>query len=169
MAIGGREHSEAYIVFDSFSLATLRRVADPVTTAAKIRQEKISVAPLPTSEHWEISPYLKAGVHPVSIPYDWSRFDETLVLAEHANLSADNKVARAIFAFAWKKRRVEVFPQDWFNTGDYDFGYQWITRVGRREDGTIVGDGIRLGSFELDESNRRVKTWLTQDPFYGIQ
>ena len=65
-------------------------------------------------------------------------------------------------------RQVEVFPQDWFNDGSYDFGYQWITRVNRRVDGSIAGDGIRLGTFELDATNRMIKRWLTSDPFYRI-
>jgi hypothetical protein len=78
-------------------------------------------------------------------------------------------MSRAIFAFDWLHHRVEVLPQDWFNQGNYDFGYQWIIRVARRTDGTIVGDGIRLGSFELDETNRRVKNWVTRDPFYRLK
>jgi hypothetical protein len=94
-----------------------------------MRQKKINVSQLPKSEHWETSPYMKAGVHPVTIPYDWSPYGETLVLADHEDFDLNNKMAVAIFAFSWAKSQVEVFPQDWFNTGDYDFGYQWITRV----------------------------------------
>src|ERR1044071_5887092 len=96
---------------------------------AQMRQKKINVSQLPKSEHWETSPYMKAGVHPVTIPYDWSPYGETLVLADHEDFDLNNKMAVAIFAFSWAKSQVEVFPQDWFNTGDYDFGYQWITRV----------------------------------------
>jgi hypothetical protein len=163
------EKAARRIVFDSFPLSSLRQLSDPLATAAKMREEKLSVAPLPISQHWELSPYLEAGLHPVSIPYDWSRFGETLVLADHADVSDHNKMARAIFAFAWGRRQVEVFPQDWYNTGDYDFGYQWITRVDRRSDGSIVGSGVRLGNFELDETNRQVKNWLSQDLFHGFQ
>lgn len=64
--------------------------------------------------------------------------------------------------------RFEVFPQDWFNEGNFDVGYQWVTRLVRdRATGVIVGDGIRLGAFALDESNRRIARWYVQDPFYG--
>ena len=91
------------------------------------------------------------------------------MLADYAGPSGADKMARAIFAFDWLKSQVEVIPQDWFNTGNYDFGYQWISRVARCSDGSIVGDGIRLGRFELDETNRRIKKWLIQDPFYMIQ
>ena len=163
------EKTERRIIFDCFALSALQRVADPLATAGEIREKKLGIAPLPTSQHWEFSPRLEAGAHSLSVPHDWSRFEETLVLADCADTNGYDKMARAIFVFGWSKRQVEVFPQDWFNTGDYDFGYQWITRVARRSDGTIVGDGIRLGRFELDETNRRVKKWLNQDPFYMIQ
>jgi hypothetical protein len=133
-----------------------------------MRERKLGVAPLPRSEHWELSPQLEAGVHPLSLPHDWSRFEETLALADHDDANGFHRMARAVFAFDWTKRQVEVFPQDWFNTGDYDFDYQWITRVARCADGRIIGDGIRLGSFELDNTNRRIRKWLAQDPFYMI-
>jgi hypothetical protein len=163
------EKATSRVIFDSFSLAGLRPVTDPLAFAAQMRKEKMSISPLPKSEHWEISPYMKAGKHHISIPYDWSRFNETLVLADHEDFTVHHKMARAIFTFSWAQRQVEVFPQEWFNTGDYDFGYQWIAHVVRRKDGAIIGEGIRLGSFELDESNRRVKKWLAQDPFLATR
>lgn len=163
------EKAARHIVFDCFRLSSLKHIPEPLTTAGEIRERKLGIAPLPTSEHWEFSPHLQGGVHPLSVPHDWSRFEETLVLADFGDSNYYDKMARAIFAFDWISKQVEVFPQDWFNTGNYDFGYQWITRAARRSDGSIVGDGIRLGSFELDETNRRIKAWLTKDPFYMIQ
>lgn len=63
--------------------------------------------------------------------------------------------------------RVEVIPQDWFNQGDFDFGYQWVTRVVREpKTGSIVGEGMRMGVFQLDESGRQVSRWLIEDRFY---
>jgi len=162
------EKSARRIVFDNFSLSSLRPLSDPLVTAANMREEKVGLASLPVSQHWELSPYLVAGGHSISIPFDWSRFEETLVLADHADTGNPDKMARAIFAFNWTERKVEVFPQDWFNNGKYDFGYQWITRVERRSDGSITGQGIRLGRFELDETNRRVKKWVIEDRFYGF-
>jgi hypothetical protein len=51
-----------------------------------------------------------------------------------------------------------VPPQDWFNSGDFDFGYQWITKVVRDSNsGKIVGTGIRLKNFILDESGRQIE------------
>lgn len=163
------EKSARRIVFDCFKLSTLQPVSDPRAIATETRRGKLGVAPLKDSERWEVSPYLTDGTHPISVPHDWSCFEETLLLADHADVNGYDKMARAIFAFNWINRRVEVFPQDWFNTGNYDFGYQWIARVARRSDGSIIGEGIRLGHFELDETNRKVKKWFNSDPFYMIQ
>jgi hypothetical protein len=50
-----------------------------------------------------------------------------------------------------------LYPQDWFNAADLDFGYQWVTRVARNpRTGRIHGEGIRIAPFELDESLRRL-------------
>ena len=60
-----------------------------------------------------------------------------------------------------------LLPQKWFNEGNYDFGYQWITRVERnKKTGRIVGEGIRLGNFELDSTSTQIGRWLEQDVFY---
>lgn len=60
-----------------------------------------------------------------------------------------------------------VAPQDWFNQGPYDFGYQWITRMARLPDvGEIVGEGIRLGVFRLDSPCRQIAECLVTDTFY---
>ncbi len=158
------------IIFDCFLLSSLQPIADPFATAVSMREKKLGWAPLPASQHWEISPHLQAGSQfPLGIPHDWSHFEETLVLANHADSNGFDRMARAILVFDWLKRQVEVFPQDWFNNGSYDFGYQWITRVARRSDGKIVGDGIRLGSFELDASNRQIEKWTAQNPFYMLK
>jgi hypothetical protein len=61
---------------------------------------------------------------------------------------------------------IEVLPQDWFNDRSFDFGYQWITRIARDpQSGQLVGEGIRLRPFALDESGTRIKEWLKVNPF----
>jgi hypothetical protein len=50
-----------------------------------------------------------------------------------------------------------LYPQDWYNRLETDFGYQWVTRIARDpRTGRIHGDGIRIGAFVLDETLRRV-------------
>ena len=58
-------------------------------------------------------------------------------------------------------RMLEMWPQDWFNSGNYDYGYEWPTRAARDPvTGSIVGEGFRLPTFLLDASGRNVAAWL---------
>jgi len=51
----------------------------------------------------------------------------------------------------------ELYPQDWFNNGGLDYGYQWITRLMRDpESQQIHGEGIRIDSFVLDNTLRQL-------------
>lgn len=48
-----------------------------------------------------------------------------------------------------------IFPQDWFNHGGFDYGYEWVTRVVRdKGTGRVHGEGMRIQEFVLDESLR---------------
>ena len=50
----------------------------------------------------------------------------------------------------------ELYPQDWFNNGGLDYGYQGVTRVARDpESKRIHGEGFRIGPFVLDDTLRR--------------
>jgi hypothetical protein len=69
--------------------------------------------------------------------------------------------AFALFVFYPHAGLVEVLPQKWFTAAQYDLGYQWITRAARDpESHRIVGDGIRIGSFLLEEDGCRLERWL---------
>jgi hypothetical protein len=62
---------------------------------------------------------------------------------------------------------IDVIPQDWFSDGEFDFGYPWVTRIARDpETGRLVGEGIRMGFFRLDASNRAVERWESNEPFW---
>ncbi len=55
-----------------------------------------------------------------------------------------------------KRGSYQIYPQDWFNTGKFDYDYEWATRVARDpKTGRVRGDGIRLGAFTLDASLRK--------------
>lgn len=113
---------------------------------------------------------LDPGTHPIDAPPEWKDFEETLVLADHASGSNGYDVMhRALFIFSWIDSNVTVIPQDWFNNGKYDFGNHWVARIARTESGPLIGEGIRLGTFEFDASGREVKQWLSQNPFHMIQ
>lgn len=103
---------------------------------------------------------LDEGEHRQEFPESLRSLDELLVL--------DSLEGLKLLVVNPPTDSLTVFPQDWFNKGDFDFGYQWVTRVARDKDsGVIFGEGIRLGVFELDESNRSIARWLAKEPFYG--
>jgi hypothetical protein len=101
----------------------------------------------------------------------FSDLPELLILAEglYGRALVTSPGSRlAIFVIRPSDKSVTVIPQDWFNQGDYDFGYQWPTRVARDpESGRIFGEGIRIGAFRLNEAGNQVEKWFIQDPFYG--
>jgi hypothetical protein len=102
------------------------------------------------------------GQHPLELPKPFDEIDEILILAHTGWTSGADQTSVALFILRPRDHMLEIYPQDWFNHGKYDFGYQWITRVVRDPaNGRIVGDGIRIGAFELDRSNRQLKRWLS--------
>ena len=104
-----------------------------------------------------------------AFPDAMHELDELLVLTHSTADGEQSDYHDAMSLRLWiirpREGTIEVIPQDWFNRGDYDFGYQWVTRVAREPGGRIVGEGIRIGAFVLDESGRRVAEWLSTNPF----
>jgi hypothetical protein len=147
----------------------LRPFANAEAAAERMRTEKRKVVfeggdPLV----FEFLSTTGEGIHSISPPIPFLELPELLVLADFGSEGSNHfdKMFRAIFAFNFRMRQVSVIPQQWFNEGNYDFGYQWITRVQRDEAGQIVGEGIRLGNFRLDQSATQVQEWLHKDAFY---
>lgn len=94
------------------------------------------------------------------ISTDLSRFDSFIAVTGVRGLYPENKEAHntALVEVDPVEGAVQIHPQDWFNlNATADFGYQWITRAVRdRNTGRIVGQGIRMDDFRLDDSNRQL-------------
>lgn len=76
---------------------------------------------------------------------------EVFMIARGDRDQQDDEPAASIHIWRPAAGVVEVLPQRWFRADRYDLGYQWITRVGRDPvSARLVGDGIRIGPFELD-------------------
>jgi hypothetical protein len=165
---GGSKESRL-IEFHIVAFNEMRAIPDPFSAAKEMRERKEFTTPITSTAFLSINPWMAQGEYPLKCSDQFSRFEETLVLADHqSGGNGWDKAYRAIFVFDWVQRKITILPQDWFNDGKYDFGYQWIARVARTTTGSIVGDGIRLGSFELDESGKQVKHWLAQNEFHMI-
>jgi hypothetical protein len=125
----------------------------------KQSNERIYSAAAPRSE-FEVSCALPTGVNQVEVPRDFHAVDELLMVASCPAASKDAPSA-AVLVLRPAASEVEVLPQKWYTANRCDVGYQWIARVARDPvTGRLVGDGIRMGKFELSEDGQDVERWL---------
>ena len=83
--------------------------------------------------------------------------NEVLLLATWPT-TTDLQPALAVYAWQPGPGTVTVFPQTWFTPNSHDLGYEWVTRIARDpESGRLVGDGIRIPAFELDDDAMTVR------------
>ena len=65
----------------------------------------------------------------------------------------DRPRSQGIYVMKPREGTIEVLPMDWWNNGDYDFGYEWVTKIARDPNTrNIVGEGVRILPFLLDQS-----------------
>jgi hypothetical protein len=103
---------------------------------------------------------LPAGSHKIEVPEELRGVDELLIISSYP-AAAKEDAACALFALRHAAGTVEVLPQRWFTAGKYDVGRQWLTRVARDPStGRIVGEGVRVGKFELNDAGTDVARWL---------
>jgi len=120
---GGK--AERRIMFDRISLSVLERVSDTLAAACEIREKKLGINPILTTQHWEFSPYLQAGTHPLSVPHDWSRFEEILVLADWPTTRSGR--------FAWRLARLRcvhycvVRAHGWSHHQHHGLALLWVS------------------------------------------
>ena len=94
----------------------------------------------------------------VEFPDPVRRLDEILILCHSSAVDAtrssehQNLVLLVAHPSASSYR---MFPQDWYNHGGFDYGYEWVTRVVRdKGTGRVHGQGMRIPEFVLDEGLR---------------
>jgi hypothetical protein len=94
----------------------------------------------------------------ISIPDPLRIRPEMLILCQSSAIAPGPKSGHgnlALMLLNPVSGTLRLYPQDWFNDGRVDLGYQWVTRVGRDpKTGRIHGDGIRIDPFILDDSMR---------------
>lgn len=94
---------------------------------------------------------------PAEFPKALQEVDEILILCDSSAISATGPNLAMMVAKP-KNSTIQLYPQDWFNHSNADFGYEWVTRVARDpRTGRIHGDGIRIAAFVLDETLRGVE------------
>jgi hypothetical protein len=116
----------------------------------------------PMSE-FSIAGDLPSGLNAFECPDIFREAADLLIVANHRSL--EDGTITALYNICFKNQTVESYPQKWFTADEFDIGYQWITRVTRHpQSGRIVGDGIRIGAFELTENGCDLERWLRGGP-----
>lgn len=134
----------------------------PLTEVAgwfKKSQERIYSTTAPLAE-FEIDSALPAGTHKLEVPPEFRGLEELLLVNSYPALTKDD-AAYAVFVLRPGAGEVEVLPQKWFTRSQYDVGHRWITRVTRDPvSQRLIGDGIRIGRFELTEDGTQLERWI---------
>jgi hypothetical protein len=152
--------------FDVIDASKLQIINDTPLALHRLKEERKKVVifndaitsfAMPTS--------IAEGIRIIEFPEVLKEIEELLVLFR-PNPYPD-KMNLCLMIMHPRENTLEVIPQEWYNEGKFDYGYQWITRVARDPiTAKIFGEGIRLGEFVLDDENRKIEKWLKFDPFY---
>jgi len=97
------------------------------------------------------------------IPDSLREMDEILILAHSSALAGWtwDRNNLCLLSLKPKTGTCDFYPQDWFNNGGYDYGYEWVTHVAREpKSQKICGAGVRIKSFILDRTNRKIEKYF---------
>ncbi len=112
--------------------------------------ERIYSATAPLAD-FEFDGMLPQGTHSIEFPPEFQGIHELQMVTSYPAKSKEDPHA-AVYVVYPHAGLVEVLPQRWFTAKDFDVGYQWISRVTRDpETHRLVGEGVRIGGFELTE------------------
>src|SRR6185369_9459565 len=89
----------------------------------------IYAATAPAAE-FDVPLDLPTGTHKLDMPPEFSAVDEIIAPTSYKALSADDP-AFALFVVYPNAGLVEVLPQKWFTSSQYQVGPQWIPRAAR--------------------------------------
>jgi len=104
-------------------------------------------------------PILAAGRHRIEVPPRFHGIEGEMFLIHSS--TGHKEAMQDILVLSPSSGELEVLPQNWLSGDKYDHGYQWITRVTRDPvSGRLIGDGIRIGRFELTEDGRQLAHWI---------
>jgi hypothetical protein len=125
----------------------------------KQSSERIYSATAPIGD-FEVPLSLGAGTHHIDVPREFSSVNELIVPTSYKPMSPDDP-AFALFIFYLQAELVEVLPQKWFTSAQYQVGQQWITRAARDPDThRILGECFGVGTFLLEEDGCRLAEWI---------
>ena len=114
----------------------------------------------PPGAEFELPLALGPGMHKIAVPPELAAIDELIVPTSYKAMSNDDP-AFALFVLYLQAGLVEVLPQKWFTSAQYQVGKQWISRAARDpESHRIFGECFGAGTFLLEEDGCRLGEWL---------
>jgi hypothetical protein len=127
----------------------------------KQSSDRIYAATAPIAD-FEIALSLAPGTHKIDVPSELRSVDELIVPTSYKAMSSDDP-AFALFVVYLQAGLVEVLPQKWFTSAQYQVGKQWITRAARDpESHRIFGECFGAGAFLLEEDGCRLADWISK-------
>ena len=125
----------------------------------KQSSERMYSATAPVAE-FEVALALPAGTHKIDVPAELQTVEELIVPTSYPAMSGDDP-AFALYVFYLQAGLLEVLPQRWFTSAQYEVGRHWITRANRdAETHRIVGECFGIGTFQLEEDGQRLERWI---------
>jgi hypothetical protein len=125
----------------------------------KQSSERIYAATEPIAD-FEFQLGMTPGMYKIEVPAELRGVDELIVPASYPAKTADEP-AFALYVVYLQAGLVEVLPQKWFTSSQYQVGKQWITRAARDpESHRIFGECFGAGSFLLEEDGCRLERWI---------
>jgi hypothetical protein len=127
--------------------------------------ERIYAATAPIAD-FDVPLGLDPGVHNIEVPRQLQAVEE-LIAPVSCVAKSHEDAAMALYVFYLHAGLVEVLPQRWFTRGEpspgSNPGQQWIARAARDPDShRIFGDGVRIGSFLLEEDGQQLDRWIEE-------
>jgi hypothetical protein len=125
----------------------------------KQSSERIYAATEPIAD-FEVVLGLPAAMHKIEVPPELREVDELIVPTSYPAKGPDDP-AFALYVAYLQAGLVEVLPQKWFTSSQYQVGKQWITRAARDpESHRIFGECFGSGTFLLEEDGCRLDRWM---------
>ncbi len=154
-----------FMLFDVTRLKEFKYVREKgPPLAKKVKKTRYRISP--ESEVvcvFDISLTEEPGVHEFDFPQPMKKYEDILALGEVS--------LHGLVIYIMKPRRGElhISPQKWWNNGDWDKGYQGITRIVRDPvTDNIVGEGLRMGVFLLNPNATRFLGWVVHWSEYDM-
>jgi len=144
--------------FELYEISSLQPMTQQQACSGRLKKPPF-LAAMPPIAQLSIPRNQAVGSDGTNFPSEFAHCPELFVLVSNDN-TWDN-VELNLWIIEPATQQIRVVSQEWFSRGSYDFGYQWITRIARDpETRLLIGDGIRIGQFMLNEDGTQFLHWL---------